>query len=361
MTPVLHVIDADADAALLQSLDELRGGLRAVSEPFVLCSINGPAAARAERWLGGRVLRAELRGRAFSVCRLGTVARETGAKLLHAWGVEAALACAARLPETPLLLTVHDAQTLTDAARWVRKFPTDATAVAPHAEAARRLVNAGLAREWVTVVPPWLERRSPHPAEQRGAAPEPRGQGGPVVLLHGPPSRVGGQFHGMWTAAVLRQVHKDLRLVMPYPSHEANRLLRLAEHTRIPNLLTAPDPALNWADLLKDADLFLVPAVDEIHIAPMLAAMAAGLPIAASKLPGVCEWIDDEREGLLFPPGDAKTAARQVLRLLDDPALCTRLGENARQRAAEADPPARAAERYTRIYHNLVSGRPPAA
>ncbi len=365
MIPVLHVIDATADATLLQSLRELRDGLRAIGEPFHLCSVNGPAAVRAEQWLGERVHRAELRLRTFGICRLPAVVRRTGARLLHAWGVEAAEACAARLPETPLLLSVWDSSPLAAAERWIRRFPTDAAVLVPSASLAARLTKAGIAREWTVVVPPWLERRPPNRSAPR-LEPDPSSRPGgntphrgTVLLLHGPPSRQGGQFHGMWAAAVLRQVRGDLRLVMPYTSREGERVRRLAECTRIPDLLIIPDPVRSWPDLLADADLFLMPALDEAHVGPLLAAMAAGVPIAASGLAGIRDWIEDEQEGLLFDAGNAKSAARQVLRLLEDPSLRRQLAENASRRATAIESPARAAERHTRIYQNILAGRSP--
>lgn len=366
MTAVLHVIDATADATLLQSLRELRDGLRAIGEPFHLCSVNGPAAARAEQWLGERVHRAELRLRTFGICRLAAVVRRTGARLLHAWGVEAAQASAARLPETPLVLSLGDSSALAGAERWIRRFPTDAAVLVPSGSLAARLIRAGIAREWTVVVPPWLERRPLDRSARRGQSDPSPPDGnasprGPVLLLHGPPSRLGGQFHGMWTAAVLRQVCGDLRLVMPYASREGERVRRLAERTRIPDLLTVPEEDRGWPDLLADADLFLMPALDEVHLGPLLAAMAAGVPTAASSLASIRDWITDEQDGLLFEAGNAKAAARQVLRLLDDECLGRQLADHARRRAAAIESPVRAAERHTRIYQNLLAGRPPAA
>jgi glycosyltransferase involved in cell wall biosynthesis len=63
--------------------------------------------------------------------------------------------------------------------------------------------------------------------------------------------------------------------------------------------------------------------------------MGLGKPIVASALEQIAEVIEDERTGLLCPPGDARAAAGQVERLLGDPGLRSRLGGAALEEARE--------------------------
>jgi glycosyltransferase involved in cell wall biosynthesis len=58
--------------------------------------------------------------------------------------------------------------------------------------------------------------------------------------------------------------------------------------------------------------------------------MQAGLAIVASDLPSVREVLTDEHNALLVPAGDAAAIGRAVQRLVDEPALRSRLGEAAR-------------------------------
>jgi glycosyltransferase involved in cell wall biosynthesis len=64
-------------------------------------------------------------------------------------------------------------------------------------------------------------------------------------------------------------------------------------------------------------------------------AMAHGRPVVASAVGGLLEAVDDERTGLLVPPGDIGALRTAIERLLADPALRARLGAAARERAGE--------------------------
>ncbi len=60
-------------------------------------------------------------------------------------------------------------------------------------------------------------------------------------------------------------------------------------------------------------------------------AMAARLPIVATAAGAVPEILEDERTGLLVPPGDAERLAQALRRLMGDPALRQRLSAAARR------------------------------
>lgn len=97
------------------------------------------------------------------------------------------------------------------------------------------------------------------------------------------------------------------------------------------------DPA-SLPGLLADADVALLPARGgESFGIVLLEAMAAGLPIVATDIPGYRAVARHEREALLVPPGDPDALARATARMLDDPALTARLIRAGLRRAAEHD------------------------
>ena len=59
---------------------------------------------------------------------------------------------------------------------------------------------------------------------------------------------------------------------------------------------------------------------------------AMGVPVLASAVGGLVEIVAHERTGLLSPPGDMESMARNLKRLWADPALCASMGAAARER-----------------------------
>lgn len=85
------------------------------------------------------------------------------------------------------------------------------------------------------------------------------------------------------------------------------------------------------ANLIRGSRAVLVPSL-WYENAPMsvLEAMAAGVPVIASRLGGIPEQVTDGVNGLLVAPGDARALATAMRRLEDDPAYAMSLGQNAR-------------------------------
>lgn len=88
-------------------------------------------------------------------------------------------------------------------------------------------------------------------------------------------------------------------------------------------------------DLVAHARAVVVPSV-WFENAPMsvLEAMAAGVPVIASRIGGIPEQLRDGGEGILVEPGDVDALAKAMRRLARDPELATRLGAAGRARVA---------------------------
>lgn len=118
----------------------------------------------------------------------------------------------------------------------------------------------------------------------------------------------------------------DSRTVMP-----------IVRTTRAPEL----DGKVTWAGHVDDisaeivrADAGVVPSrAPEAFGLAALEFMAAGIPVIASEIGALPEVIGPD--GILVPPDDPAALADAMLRLIDSPELCARLGEAGKRRAAE--------------------------
>ncbi len=66
-----------------------------------------------------------------------------------------------------------------------------------------------------------------------------------------------------------------------------------------------------------------------------LEAMSSGRSVIGSRIGGIADQIEDGETGLLVPPGDVPALRNAMARLIENPALRTRLGEAARQKAIQ--------------------------
>ncbi|UCF05946.1 MAG: glycosyltransferase [bacterium] len=84
--------------------------------------------------------------------------------------------------------------------------------------------------------------------------------------------------------------------------------------------------------LLAEADMLVVPSLIEATPYVIIEAMAAGLPVVASRIYGIPELVSDGVSGMLVSPGDPDKLACALSVLLDDAGACARMGAAGRQR-----------------------------
>jgi glycosyltransferase involved in cell wall biosynthesis len=107
-------------------------------------------------------------------------------------------------------------------------------------------------------------------------------------------------------------------------------------------------------DYLRASDIFVLPSRAEGWPNALVEALATGLPSVLSPLGGVAHTVADAGVTIVESelPGDY---ARAVTGLLEDDALCARLGETARSVALQRYSLESRAIRYSAIFHDLVT------
>ena len=113
-----------------------------------------------------------------------------------------------------------------------------------------------------------------------------------------------------------------------------------------------------WTDdvevYLRAADVFVLPSHVEGMSNALLEAMAMGLPCVATRVGAAAEMIDDGHSGLLVDAGDHVALMESIHRLVDDPALRSRLGRQARASVSDRYGIGPVVERIAETYRSIV-------
>ena len=94
---------------------------------------------------------------------------------------------------------------------------------------------------------------------------------------------------------------------------------------------------LGWREdiprIVASLSVFILPSANEGMGRVLVEAMAAGVPVVATRVGGIPSVVADGECGLLVEPGDVAGLAGAVGKLLADRALAARMGEAGRRRA----------------------------
>ena len=111
----------------------------------------------------------------------------------------------------------------------------------------------------------------------------------------------------------------------------------------------------NLKQWLKKAGLLILPSTEDNCPMVILEAMAAGVPIAASRIGGIPDLIDDGRTGYLFDPLDARSIRQAVSRWAESPEKTAALSATAKQEALARFHPKVVATKHLEIYREILS------
>lgn len=97
-------------------------------------------------------------------------------------------------------------------------------------------------------------------------------------------------------------------------------------------------------------DIFVMPSLSESWGFTAMEAMAAGVPVVCSDLPGPTSFMQHKQHGLVVTPQDVVGIAAAVLRLAEDPAYRTQLGQAGRVEMETRHPVTRMVSAYEALY-----------
>ena len=106
-------------------------------------------------------------------------------------------------------------------------------------------------------------------------------------------------------------------------------------------------------EVYRQAAIITLPSMGEGLPTVLLEAAACGRPIVATDVPGCREVVVDGETGFLVPPNDPSALAGALEKLLDNPALRQRLGQNGRRRVEANFSDQQINEQTLQVYKHL--------
>jgi len=108
--------------------------------------------------------------------------------------------------------------------------------------------------------------------------------------------------------------------------------------------------------ILSASDLFVLPSESEASPNVILEAMAAGLPVVASKVGGIPELVTDGVTGFLVPPSDPPALTHALLDLIDHPERAGAFGQAGRARIEREYSFDRTVRQFETLYQSGSAG-----
>ena len=162
----------------------------------------------------------------------------------------------------------------------------------------------------------------------------------------------------IWAADLLKVVRDDVHLLIIGDGPHRARLERYRDKVQIRDRVHFLGARDDVARLMPHFDCLWLGSEYEGMSNAVMEAMACGVPVVASDIPGNRDLIIHSETGYLFPVGGRADIARHTNRLLDDASLAKRLGVAARERVLSEFSVERMVGAYRDLYRNSTAASP---
>jgi colanic acid/amylovoran biosynthesis glycosyltransferase len=146
-------------------------------------------------------------------------------------------------------------------------------------------------------------------------------------------------------------------LVGEGPLRPAIESRRLEQRLQFSVTLTGALPSEHVMRLYRNVDLVVSPSLSEGIPVVLMEAMAAGLPVVATRVGGIPELVRHGLTGLLVAPGDTLELAEAIQWVLEYPVPARQLGSNARNLVRQEFHLETSAARLTTLFEQAINAR----
>jgi len=154
--------------------------------------------------------------------------------------------------------------------------------------------------------------------------------------------------------AVARYGQEDWRVVIVGEGEQQDELQSLVKTLHIEDTVAFLGYREDRLELLIGFDTFVLPSRSEGIPRCVMEAMAAGIPVIASDIPGCRYLVEHNNTGLLFQPDNPEQLADSLKSLYADPSLRVNLSQRARDFVSSGFSASRMAKEYEDLFFQLA-------
>ncbi len=158
----------------------------------------------------------------------------------------------------------------------------------------------------------------------------------------------------IWAADLLKVIRDDVHLLVIGDGPQRARLVRFRDQVRIADRVHFLGHRNDVFRILPHLDVLWSTSGYEGQSNSIMEAMACGVPVVATDIPGTRDLVVPGETGFLVPVGNRAGFAKFTNQLLDDSRLAQKLGENARKRIETHFSVSEMIRRYTELYEELL-------
>ncbi len=154
----------------------------------------------------------------------------------------------------------------------------------------------------------------------------------------------------------VRREHPGARCIVVGDGELRDDLARAVAERSLEDAVLMTGRRDDVADVLSAFDVFVLSSFTEGLALILLEAMAAGLPVVATRVGGNPEAVVDAVTGCIVPPRDPDALAAAISAMFGDRAAAKRLGDAGRERARVDFGTAAMTEKYEALYALILAG-----
>ena len=153
----------------------------------------------------------------------------------------------------------------------------------------------------------------------------------------------------------LSDVNSEISLTVFGDGPDREHLEQLVRERNLEGVVNFPGWHVDIYAALRGLDIFVLPSLNESAGLVLLEAMACSLPVIATNVGGIPEYVADGQTGMLVPPQNPEALARSLQVLIADPEKRAAMGQAGRQRVERFFTAERMVAETAQLYRQLLA------